>query len=797
MRSSATPALPFAIVLALAVSPPCEGGVLPKSDRLGENPEASASPGEVVVTARRREERMLDVPAAISLVSGDWLDRSYTVNSQQASQLVPALYYNSANPRNTAYTLRGLGSNTLSVSAANDGVEPGVGFYVDEVYHARPATAAFDFTDVERIEVLRGPQGTLFGKNTTAGAIHVVSRLPTFTFESRGEISTGSDDFMQLKGSLGGPLADTVAGRISAQLTRRDGLIRNLRTGAELNALANLALKGQLLFEPTSELKLRFIADLSNLGSACCTQSYLRYGQSRRSAARQFPALAAGLGYQPPSTNVYDRVTDVDSDVRIDTQDGGLSLITDWELAQSALTSVSAWRYWNWDVANDRDYTGMPIQTVQRIPSRQNQYSQELRWASTGRHRLEYVTGLYFLTQSIRGKPTSVYGPAAAYWLLNPANFTVPIPRNLLDGYGQLGNSRFRSDSSAAFAELNYAITPAVKWTTGLRYTYESKSGSYETSVSGGPDLSGHPAATAAELVRARLSIFRPQNYRAAHEGGNLSGRTNLAWKATPNWLTYLSFARGFKSGGLNMSGLPLDAQNRPALATAVIADERNSAVEWGLKGSVLEGRATLGIAAFRTVVKDYQANIVSSLETAALRSYPANIPEVRVHGAELDHVQQWSEQLSTRLAVAFADGRNTAYPAGPCPLEVQTAITVACNLTGAALAGLSRWAGSLGMDFRRPLGSGEVLLHVDWVARSGYFNDTSASRYTWIDGYDLTNASLGYRFASGWEVTAFARNLFNANYLSALTIQTGNSGLILGQPGDPRLMGLTIRIRR
>ena len=138
----------------------------------------------VIVTARRREENLQSVPAAVSVVNGDLLDSSYTVNTQQLSQLVPSLYYNSANPRNTAYTIRGLGSNTLSISAANDGIEPGVGFYVDQVYHGRPATASFDFTDIERVEVLRGPQGTLFGKNTTAGAIHVISREPSFEPEA-------------------------------------------------------------------------------------------------------------------------------------------------------------------------------------------------------------------------------------------------------------------------------------------------------------------------------------------------------------------------------------------------------------------------------------------------------------------------------------------------------------------------------------------------------------------------------------------------------------------------------------
>ena len=750
---------------------------------------------EVVVTARRREEGLQSVPAAISVVSGELLDSTYTVNTQQLSQLVPSLYYNSANPRNTAYTIRGLGSNTLSISAANDGIEPGVGFYVDQVYHARPASAAFDFTDIDRVEVLRGPQGTLFGKNTTGGAIHVMSRLPSFEREMKGEVSVGSYDFLQAKTSLSGPLGAHVAGRVSAQLTRRDGLVRNVDTGQRLNELNNYAVRGQLLWSDRDDLSLRLIADVSDLDSACCTQGFLKVGESRRSAARQFPALAAGLNYEPPSRDVFDRVSDIDADLHIDTQDGGIALLADWQTDSGKLTSVSAWRYWDWDVANDRDYTGIPIQSIQRIPSRQDQYSQEFRIASSDEGPLGYVGGLYFFGQKIVGRPTSIYSSEAAYWLLNQANFAVPVPRDLLDGYGQIGNSKFEMRSYAAFGEVNYQVTERLSATLGVRYTYEDKEGSYATQVFGGLDLGGLPTATAVELGRAKLSIFRPQDYDASDKGGSTSGRANLSWQWSDDLLSYVSYSYGYKSGGLNMSGLPLDAQNQPALATAVINDERNETVETGLKSTLFDGRAVLNLAAYRTKVSDYQSNIVSNLETAALRSYPSNIPGVLVKGVEADFAAVLFNGLSVRVSATYASGKNTDYTTGPCPLEVQTAATLACDLTGERIAGLSRWVGSLGIDYRLPVSAGELLAHVDWNFRSGYYSDTSASRYTWIDGYDLTNLSLGFRFARGWEVSVFARNLFDTRYLTALTIQTGNSGLILGQTGDPRVLGVSIRV--
>jgi len=752
---------------------------------------------EIVVTARYREENLQTIPVAMSVVDGELLDRSHTVNTQQLTQFVPSLYYNSANPRNTAYTIRGLGSNTLSISAANDGIEPGVGFYVDQVYHGRPATAAFDFTDIERVEVLRGPQGTLFGKNTADGAIHVISRAPTFEPESNAELSVGDYDFMQAKGTVSGPLGEKVAGRFSAQDTQREGLLTNVETGQKLNELDNYAMRGQLLVVPSDRLKIRMIYDVTDLDSACCTQTYLRVGTSLRSPARQYPALAAGLGYAPPSTNVYDRLSDIDAPLHVKTQDGGFAVIADWDLGATALTSVSAWRYWDWDVANDRDYTGIPIQLVQRIPSRQDQYSQELRLASKGTGRLSYIAGLFWFSQEISGTPISTYGPAAAYWLLNTASFTVPIPPNLLDGYSQTGTSDFKMDSYAPFGEVNYAFTNKLTGTLGLRYTHEQKDGTYATQVSGGLSLVGLPPATAAELARAKLSIFRPQSYTAHDDAGNWSGRANVSYQFTSDLFGHLSYARGYKSGGLNMSGLPLDATNQPTLATAVIKDETNSTYELGLKSTLRGGRATLNVALYHTVVEDYQSNIVSSLETAAIRSYPANIPGVRVQGVETDFTTLVAKSLTLRFSIAYADGENTDYPAGPCPLEVQTAATVACNLTGVALPGLSKWSGSLGVSYQKHMGRGDFTIQADTNARSGYNSDTSGSKYTWIDGFSVTNLLVGYRFGRGWEVDAFARNVFDEDYITALTIQTGNSGLILGQAGDPRTVGVAFRFAR
>ena len=251
---------------------------------------------DVIVTARRRAEDAQTVPSSLSVVVGDLLDRSYTVNTQGLTTLIPSLNYSSANPRNTAFTIRGLGSSVVAVSQSNDGLEPGVGVYVDQVYHARPATAAFDFADIEQVEELRGPQGTLFGKNTTAGAINITSRAPSFTPEDFAELFSGDFDFVQALGWASGPLSDAVAYRISGVSTRRDGVIDNVRLGRAANNVGTQAVRGQLLFRPTEQLQMRVIADFTTFHAYCCTQVFLRVGASQRPASRQHPALAALFG---------------------------------------------------------------------------------------------------------------------------------------------------------------------------------------------------------------------------------------------------------------------------------------------------------------------------------------------------------------------------------------------------------------------------------------------------------------------------------------------------------------------
>src|SRR5262245_35485664 len=205
----------------------------------------------VVVTARRVEEAVQEVPIPVSVLSGELVASAGAFNVNRVKELIPTVQFYSSNPRNSAVTIRGIGS---PFGLTNDGIEPGVGMYVDGVFYARPASATMDFLDVAQVEVLRGPQGTLFGKNTTAGAINVTSRRPTFSPESNVEIGYGSYDFFQAKASLSGPISRTVAARVSFSGTSRGGFLQNTATQADTNTLNNLGVRGQVLFAPSKQL---------------------------------------------------------------------------------------------------------------------------------------------------------------------------------------------------------------------------------------------------------------------------------------------------------------------------------------------------------------------------------------------------------------------------------------------------------------------------------------------------------------------------------------------------------------
>lgn len=772
-----------ASLLVLAGALPAVAGD-PVPDASGDDQGAQLA--EIVVTARRRAENLQEVPIALTVIGGEQLDRTNTYNVALLTQLAPTVQLLSSNARNTAITIRGVGA---SYGLANDGLEQGVGVYIDQVYYARPATATLDFIDLQQVEILRGPQGTLFGKNTTAGALNITTRDAASEPAGLAELTVGDLGFLQAKATVTGPIVgDTLTGRLSLVSTRRDGIIENVRVNRDQNEQNNVGLRGQLRFRPNETLTVRAYGDWNRQELECCTQVFVRVGETLKPEAQQFEALAAGRGYVPPSRDPYDRIADVDADIQADQWQAGGSVIVDYDFRGLRFTSISAYREWDWEPANDRDYIGLDIVRQSANPSQQDQTSQEFRLSSLGDRRLDWVIGAYVFNQTVFTDGVTEWGRDATYWLLGGG-----LPDALLDGYKAFNVSTIETTSYAAFGQLNWDITDRLRVTPGLRYTDEEKEGQYELTVEGGLET------TNSNEINRRLSIARPQSYEAAISDGSLSGQISVSYDVTEDVLAYASYSRGFKSGGINMAGLPTTAAGLPALTAAEVKPEEVTSYELGLKTQLFDRRVTANAAAFYTDIADFQANVVDA-GPGALRGYLANVEKVEIRGVEVDITARPSRALDLYANIAWTDGEYASFKNGPCPLERIGTSTSQCDLSGQALPGVSPWAYAVGGELRGSgalLGlDGELYAGADATYRSTYNSDAAVSRYTEIEGYGLLNLSVGFRSEAGWEAFLSVRNALDKDYLKFVSVQTGNSGLVIGEPGEPRTVAFTLRAR-
>ncbi|WP_445193226.1 TonB-dependent receptor [Sphingomonas sp. Tas61C01] len=773
---------------------------VPDAEAGRAGPAIADAGGDIVVTARRRNETIQRVPIAMSVIGGTALAETGANTVGRLTQLQPSLQFYSTNPRNSAANIRGLGA---PFGLTNDGIEQGVGIYVDQVYNSRIAAATFDFTDVDRVEILRGPQGTLYGKNTTAGAINVTSRAPSFSPEARGEITLGNLDYVQAKASVSGPLVDDkVAIRLSASVTSRKGTIYNVTSREYVNSQDNLSLRSRILWRAAPNLDLTLSGDYNYQNPDCCAQIYARVGPTQRPANRQYAALAAAFGYAPPSTDAFDRITDLDTKLRAKQELGGLSLLGEWDLGAGTLTSVTAWRFWNWNPSNDRDFTGLPITSVSANPSQQRQYSQELRFANNGTNRIDYVGGLFLFHQTIDTQGLQVQGSAASRWLLNPGasvpagaagcstpttNACNPAVLNGLRSENEIG---FKNTSVAAFGKLTWHVTDRFSVQPGVRVNYDKKDGSYVSTVTTGTGSTN--------LNADQRGVLAPQSYKPSFDDWNLSGDLTLAYDLSDDLHAYATYARSFKSGGINLSGLPLDAANNPILSASTVKPETVNHYELGLKSQFLDRRATVNLAAFWTEIGDYQATVTNN-QIGVLRGYLANAEKVRVKGIEIDAAFRPVSQLNLYANAAYTDAKYARFVDAPCPPELSggSASPANCDISGQILPGTSKWAFSYGGEYNIPATvfgtTGQLYAGVDGSYRSKFSSNPSRSISTDIDGYALTNFRLGFRKEGSWNLFGWLRNAFDTDYFELLATQSGSTGLVVGQPGDPRTYGLTL----
>ena len=722
----------------------------------------------VTVNARRREEDAQSVPSAMSVLSAQTLQNQRLYRLQDLQQAMPSVNVAFMHARQSSLSIRGLGNNP-----ASDGLEGSAGIYLDNVYLGRPGMAVFDLLDIEQLELLRGPQGTLFGKNTTAGVLNISTRRPTFSPEGSVATSIGEGGYQQTHASLGGPLSSTLAGRLSAYRTEENGYVDNQFNGETLGGGTRQGLRGQLLFEPNDSFNLRWIADYNEEDSSAGTRSLFSTGPTINGVNR-YQQRAAAVG----ATLAEGRRVNLDAEQNVRVFQGGSSLEANWTLpGDYTLTSITAWRWWDFTPRND-DELNVPVMRNVGQSARDRQYSQELRLASPRGELFDYVAGAYYMRQEMRNEVFTDYGPLADTW-----NGT---PQGALNDVSSLGKGRIDTDSFALFAQGTWHLTPRLDLSAGLRGTYEVKQARVNRfAPNGGASVTG----AAANVRAARLG---------AYDSGDLglysfspSALVSLAYHFNDQVMGYASLSHGEKSGGVNLSVASAPVAGADSL---LIGSERANDAELGLKSSLFDQRLLLNANLFWTEVHGYQTN---AYDDANLTSYLTNAGAVRSRGLELESTLLPTRGLTLNLNGSWNDVRYRDYVDAPCPAEValQPGAPASCDLSGHAVVGASKWIFNANGAYEWQAGMLRPYVNASYAFRSHAVGTVDDSRFAQLPSYAVVNLSAGVRGDLGdgqWDLSLWLRNAGNKTYYS--TLWNSPNGAYTGVLGTPRTLGVTGR---
>lgn len=731
-----------------------------------------ASVEEVVVTVRRRAEKLQDVPITVSAVTGQTLATERLDRVSDYAAKIANFNALQQNTRVSTLTIRGLGGN-----ANSDGSEAGVGLIVDNVFFTHPGFSWLDFVDLESIELARGPQGTLLGKNTTLGALVVTTRKPSFTPEAEVTGTVANNERYQLRANVSGPIyGDKLAGRLTFYRDLGGAYVRNAYDGQEYLGNDRWAIRGQLLFE-NGDFSNRLIAEhyetkeYNNFYPPAGDATTFVNGTPRNGWERK---LRTAFGYTP-SYDIFG-AANLDSQEKIISRTDGISNQFDWRLGGHTLTSVTAWRRLYFRPTNDSDLTPFAIFRA-GYDVDVDQYSQELRLSSPTDGKFDYQVGLYLLKQDVTSNYRTTFFQDASAFLLAPA-----IPGLVLNGVetDQLGKAETKS--AAVFGQGTYRFNDRASLTAGLRYTYEERKASNEAYYFGGVPLTGALAAYAPYRAAVTGAAFLVEGEK---DSGSLSWLINPSYRLTDDILAYASVSYGEKSGAANLGARPGDP--------VIVQPEKSTDYEIGLKTTWLGGRAILNGNFYWNDITDYQATLTTASGTTA-RSYLANVGKVRLRGVELEGQAQVTEGLRVSASAAYSDARYVSYRNAPPPVELAYPGAPAfVDLSGTRVPFAPRFTGQVSVNYEQPLTSEVTLFtYANQTWRSDTFQQ-ALSEYGRQDAFGLTHAGLGVKAVDGrWSANVWARNLFDKRYAAAFGNASANTPYI-AILGEPRTFGFTL----
>jgi len=752
---------------------------------------------EIVVTATKRASTLQDIPISVSVTTADTIEKAQIQDLLDLQTVVPSLRVSQLQTsRNANFVIRGFGNG-----ANNPGIEPSVGVFIDGVYRSRSAAAISDLPRLERVEVLSGPQSTLFGKNASAGVVSVVT--PTPSGESGGFISGSFGDFnaVVIKGLYEGAFSDTLAFDIAGSSNTRDGYFDNLATGDELNERNRFAVRGQLSWTPNDSTAIRVIADYDEIDESCCGVVNIFSGP----ATLAINALGGQLVENDPSAleGFFD-----DPAIN-EISNFGVSVQGDFEFNGFNLTTITSFR--NNDVLDnqDIDFSSADLTNSNLNDINTDTFTQEIRFASNGDGAFDWLIGGFYFDETVEQETNVLFGPAFRAFNdigLAAAGFPLSLSQveaaiGLPDGSffqnnsGSSDISKLDNESYSIFGQGDWRVNDSVTLTLGFNYTQDDKEFSIDstrTEIRGLLDLP-FPLNLIPVTPNVTVDTDNPVENNTTDDD-ELTYTARIAWDINDNINLYGTYATGFKASSVNLS-----RDSTPSLADATAlealgllppnaltsvtggrfaAPEEAEVFEIGIKTNFNNG--SLNVSIFDQTLENFQSNIFNGLGFDLV-----NAEEQSVQGAEIDFKYQVNDAFGFGINVTLLDpvfDSFTGFAGG--------------DLSGQQPAGISEISASLSAQYNFRLGANDAYIRGDYQ-----FEDEVQV----VDSFDpilsavtrelnLLNVAAGITTENGFSATLWARNLTDEDFLISAFPSVAQAGSFSGYRNEPRTFGVTLR---
>lgn len=768
LSSSTTSMLSIAIAVMAGALP----GTAAAQD-VATDAQQTSGLGEIVVTAQRRDQNVQDVPVAVTAANADTLAAAGITNVTNLNNLSPSISFRSTNIASSTSNIQIRGIGTVGNARTFEGA---VGVFIDGVYRTRSGQALSNFLDVGSLQILRGPQGTLFGKNTSAGAVLIASTKPELGEVSGNfEASYANYDTYLARGAINVPVGETAAVRISGVKSGTDGTMTDPNTGGALNGNDDWGVKGQFYAEASDAFRILLIGDYASSKGDCC---YATFDAVPGATQPFIDALSLANGLVPASRDIEDREAVVNPLTINRSKDYGATLRLELDIGNGTLTSVSAVRRYKLFQLQDADFSGATILDLDETFSSRF-LSQELTYGGKieGSLTADYVFGAFYSDEKLTmGRRLRWDTQAQAYWDVVFGGSGVPAgTANAAPGLFSVEGMGGTAKSLAFFTHWNVDLTEKVSAIIGARFTNERKSGFQGTSYF--RDGLFDPLALAGVMPGVPYNLKTTNN--------SLSGTLGLQYKPTDDAMIYATYNRGFKAGGVNLDvnagGVPGSVVfGSPGIAQSpVYKPETINGFELGAKVDWLDGRARTNVAAFYNTIKDLQVAQFLGLQFQII-----NAPSAKVYGFELEQIFKLSDAVTFNGGFTWLPEANFGDDA------------ILTNLAGRRFSTAPKFAGNATISVEQPVSDSLAVtarLQTNYTSHvyTNPVNDLTQ------DGYALVNFNLGLKQIDGdWQIEGWVQNLFDQDYITShfnTPLQGDDRNAYLGQP---RTYGVTLRGR-